>query len=129
VRRSALVPVAVASLLAAGCGGTTRYTLEETRECLRAVPGIELRQPPRSDFVASTALGGAFNVKFPANQVTASFGEDEAEAGRLATAYRRFRGENIGIESALQVERNAVLIWGISPSDPERRTIEECLKG
>lgn len=128
--RLATLPVAAAAVVAAaGCAGTSRYSLEATRECLKETSGIQVRQPPASDFVASTALRGSLNVKFPDNQVTVSFGEDEAEAARLATAYRRFKGENIGIESALQEEKNAVLLWGITPSPADRATVSGCLKG
>jgi hypothetical protein len=130
VRRLAALPVATAAVtLAAGCGGASHYTLEATRACLQETSGIQVRRPPASDFVASTALGGAVNVKFPDNQVTIAFGEDEAEATRLAMAYRRFRGENVGIESALREKKNVVMVWGVTPAPGQRGTVEGCLKG
>jgi hypothetical protein len=67
-------------------------------------------------------------VKFGDNQVTLAFGEDKAEAERLAMAYRRFRGKNIGIESALQQERNVVLVWGVTPETADRTAVVVCLK-
>lgn len=115
-------------LVASGCGGTSRYDFEATRDCLREESGVQVRRPPESDFVASTALGGALNVKFPDNQVTVAFGEDEAEAVRLATAYRRFRGKNIGIENALQQEKNVILLWGVHPASADNTLVHGCLK-
>lgn len=128
LRRVTLPVTAAAVIVATGCGGQSNYALEPTRQCLLQTGGIRVRQPPASDLVAVTALGGALNVKFPSNQVTLAFGQDKAEAARLATAYRRFKGENIGIESALQEERNVVMIWGITPETPDRTTIFVCLK-
>jgi hypothetical protein len=130
VPRRVTLPLAAAAVIAAtGCGGASNYAIEPTRECLTQTSGIRVRQPPASDLVAVTALGGALNVKFPSNQVTVTFGQDKAEAARLATAYRRFKGKNIGIESALQEERNVVLIWGVTPETPDRTTVVGCLKG
>lgn len=127
-RRVTLLITAAAVIAAAGCGGTLNYAIEPTRACLKQSAGIRVRQPPASDLVAVTALGGSLNVKFPSNQVTLAFGQDKAEATRLATAYRRFKGENIGIESALQEERNVVLIWGVTPETPDRTSVFVCLK-
>ena len=112
---------------ASGCGGgVTTYTVEKTRACLRE-DGRRVRPAPADDFVAANALGGAFNVRFPENQVTLTFGLDEAEAERIAGAYRRFRGRNIGIEDALQVRRNVVLLWGLTPRSEDGQAIDGCL--
>ena len=98
------------ALVAAGCGGAKHYTLEKTRDCLQTVGGATVRPPPPSDVIASTALGGAVNVKFVDNQVTLTFGQDDDQTAVLAKAYRRFRGKNIGIESALEEIANVVLV-------------------
>ena len=115
-----------AGLLVAGCGGGKKtYTLAETRACLAGQP---VRLVGRVDFVASTALGGAVRVKLPQNQVTIAFALDEAEAARIAQAYRRFRGRNIGIEDVLRPQRNAVLLWVAHPSSEDEQTVTGCLK-
>ncbi len=116
-----------AGLLAAGCGGGKKtYTLAKTRACLAGQPGVRL--VGRVDFVASTALGGAVRVKLPQNQVTIAFALDEPEAARIAQAYRRFRGRNIGIEDVLRPQRNAVLLWVAHPSPEDEQTVTGCLK-
>ena len=129
LRLGTLAVAAAAAVSASGCGGTARYTVAATRECLREQPGLRVRRAPTDDFIASTALGGAMNVRFPDNQVTLTFGDDADEAFRLAQAYRRFRGPNIGIESALEEVKNVVLLWGITPAPGYRQTIHDCLKG
>lgn len=123
----AVSALAVAVVVVAGCAGSpTRYTLGATRACLAAKPGLRLGGP--LDFVASTALGGALAVRTRENAVVISFGLDEAEAGRLATAYRRFRGRNIGIEDVLRPRRNAVLLWRAHPSPEDEAAVTGCLK-
>jgi len=109
-----------------GCAGRKTYTLDETRACLLERPGLRVTR--RVDFVASTALGGALRVQLRRNQVTISFGLDEDEAERIARAYRRFRGRNIGIEDVLRPRRNAVLLWKAHPSPADEATVNGCLE-
>jgi hypothetical protein len=113
-------------VLLAGCGGSKKYSLDKTRACLSQQKGVTVVSSV--DFVASTALGGALTAKFSHNQVTLSFGLDGNEAERLATAYRRFRGRNIGIEDVLRPDHNAVLLWQAHPSPEDEATIHGCLK-
>ncbi len=121
------VAAAAAALLLAGCGGSSGYSLADTRDCLAATPGVRLGAPPASDLVASAALGGAVQVRLAGNSVVVSFGRDEEEAARIASAYRRFRGRNIGIEDVLRPRRNAVLLWRAHPSPDEEATVTGCL--
>ncbi len=125
-----LIPSATTVVaLLAGCGGGAKtYEFTRTQACLKE-QGQLVRPAPATDFVAANALGGALNVKFPANQVTIAFGLDSAEADRIANAYRRFRGRNIGIEDALSVRGNVVLLWGLTPGNEESAGIDTCLKG
>ena len=124
---TAVFACAALSLLAAGCGGTTSYSLAKTKECLAKQKGVRVRS--RVDFIADTALGGAMLVKLPGrNQVTVSFGLDQTEADRLAGAYRRFRGKNIGIADVLRPQHNAVLLWREHPSEQDISSVTGCLK-
>ena len=121
-----VVGAVLAALLAAGCGGAKTYDAEKTRSCLAHQPGIKIRN--KVDFVASTALGGAFNVKLLGNQATLAFGEDRSEAERIVRAYRRFRGKNIGLTDVLRPKNNVVILWEAHPSDTALETIQDCLK-
>ncbi len=121
-----LIGAVLVCLLAAGCGGSKTYHADKTRECLADQPGIKVRN--KVDFVASTALGGAFNVKLPGNQVTLSFAEDRSEAERIVRAYQRFRGKNIGLTDVLRPRNNVVILWEAHPSPAAEETIQECLK-
>jgi hypothetical protein len=121
-----LCAVLAGALFVTGCGGTTTYQADKTRACLAQQPGLKLRN--KVDFVASTALGGAFNVKLPGNQVTLAFGEDRKEAERIVRAYQRFRGKNIGLPDVLRPTHNVVALWEAHPSDTALQTIQDCLK-
>lgn len=114
-----------ASLLAACGGGSKTYSEAPTRTCLAKESRVTLSS--KVDFVASTVSGGAFNVRFPTNQVTVMFGEDRDEAGRIVNAYKQFKGENIGLEDVLRVERNVVMLWAAHPQDDDLETIYGCL--
>jgi hypothetical protein len=120
------VVCATLALLAAGCGGQKSFSLAETRACLAGQPHVSLAR--NVDFVASTALGGAVLVDLGRNDVTIAFGLNRDEADRIANAYRRFRGRNIGIEDVLRPERNAVLLWRAHPSPENESTVTSCLK-
>jgi hypothetical protein len=118
--------VLVLALVAAGCGGTKTYDAGKTRACLSEQEGVTVTD--KVDFVASTALGGAFTVKLPGNQATLAFAEDRKEAGRIVRAYQRFRGKNIGLTDVLRPQNNAVILWEKHPSDAALETIQDCLK-
>ena len=125
-RRLLAGAVLAGTLVVAGCGGTKSYDAEKTRSCLADQPGVKLSN--KVDFVASTALGGAFNAKLLGNQVTLAFTRDRKEAERIVRAYQRFRGKNIGLTDVLRPSRNVVALWKAHPSDTALQTIEDCLK-
>jgi hypothetical protein len=127
-RLAGLMLVAAAALLAAGCGGAKRYTVEATRACLKAESGVLVRKPPSNDFIARFATRGAMNARFADNQVTIVFSENAEQADNVAKGYRRFRGKGIGIESALEEVANVVMIWAVTPLPAEKAVVHGCLK-
>ena len=128
VTRTALLGLAggLLALVAACGGGVSPYSAEKTQACLKENPTLRIGSDV--DFVASTALGGAFHVRLPGNQVTISFGADRETARSLTQAYKRFKGKNIGLEDVLKVEKNAVMLWEAHPEPPDLATIHDCLK-
>jgi hypothetical protein len=125
-----LVPLAaLVVLLAAACGppGPKVYSTANTRACLTKL-GYKLDLPPVSDFVASTALGGAFRVKLARNFVTVSFGDTIKNADSLDAVYRSVHTKNVGIDDVLREMGNAVMLWHSHPSDHDLGVVQGCLK-
>ena len=123
-----------AAAVVAGCGGggpaaePERYALEPSRACLQAA-GVDVTTKGL-DFVATTALGGAMRVRLPTdNFADVSFGEDDGEAQRIESAYRRFAGRSIPIDDVLLRTKNVVMVWNAPPTPEERDTITGCLEG
>jgi hypothetical protein len=125
-QRFLLPLVLVVPLLASSCGSPPSYDVDKTRACLEEQPRVVVRD--KVDFVASTVLGGAINVKLLGNQVTLSFADDRQEAERIVRAYQHFKGSNIGLEDVLRPTRNVVVLWAAHPSETAEQTIRDCLK-
>ncbi len=125
--RSLLVVLVLClALAAAGCGSPSSYDVDKSRACFAKQPGV--RVSSKVDFVASTALGGAFSVRLLGNEVTLAFTNDRAEEERIVHAYQKFRGKNIGLLDVLRPVRNVVALWAKHPSDTALQTIHDCLK-
>ena len=131
MKKRVLAALAV-TLIASGCGGARQpetYKLVPTKTCLE---DANVRVSTRGvDFVASTALGGALNAKFRGNEVTLAFGDSPDAAERTERAYRRFAPDRLKpkIDDVLRRERNVVLLWAVSPSPEQQRTVVDCLRG
>jgi hypothetical protein len=114
----------------AGCGSSsskvTTFTLAPTRECARGYGHI--LKPKSDDFVATTATGGSFRLRFPDNEATVLFGADAQEANGLADGYRRFHAKNVGVEDILRTNNNVVMLWKFHPTDTDASELNDCLK-
>jgi hypothetical protein len=95
--------------------------------CLRA-QHLRIAPPPASDFVATTAEGGAFAAKLRHNHVTITFGVTVAQANNIDQAYRHFRATNVGIDDVLRQQGNAVMLWHQHPVDADLNLVQGCLK-
>ena len=125
-RALALGAVLLLALVAAGCGGTKSYDADKSRACLAKEQGVTVTN--KVDFVASTALGGAFRVRLPGNSVTLAFALDRKEAQRLVRVYQKAAGKNIGLTDVLRPNHNVIILWEKHPSDAAVATIQDCLK-
>jgi hypothetical protein len=117
-------------VLLAGCGSSSskprEYTLAPTRDCAQAHGHI--LKPRKSDFIATTATGGAFRLALADNSATVLFGANAQEGSSLADGYRRFHAKNVGVEDVLRTDNNVVMLWHVHPSDADERTLTDCLK-
>jgi len=127
VHRVVLLGLAVVFVAAAcGGGGPKTYTAAKTRECL-AGRGATVGGP--LDFVASTALGGAFVVHVHGNWVTVAFGKGQADAERIQQAYDKFALPNVkaGLPDVLRRYSNAIMLWHAHPSSSQLSEVADCL--
>lgn len=117
------------ALLAASCGppGPKVYNEAKSRACIVATHA-KVTGPPATDFVATTALGGAFRVKLRHNAVTVSFGDTVKNATSLDDVYRAVHSHNVGIDDVLRTQGNAVMLWQQHPSDADLALVQNCLK-
>jgi hypothetical protein len=130
LRTLLLLPaLAVAALVLAGCGTAPHYDLAKTRTCLKGA-GFTITPPPADDFVARSALVGAFRAFLPegGNAVTLSFGEGGDDAKRTSEGYVRYHAQNVGVFDVLDLDKNVVLLWKEHPSDADRAKVKDCLK-
>ena len=116
-------------VVACGKGGTSLYTKAATAGCLSKVGLHPKPVTPATDFVASSATGGAFSLRLIGNAVTVSFGLTEADANNIEEAYHRFRAQNVGLEDVLRRQSNVIMLWRNHPQDENVATIVSCLKG
>jgi hypothetical protein len=125
--------IAALALTASACGaagGTSNalYTKAATAACLSKA-GIKVKPvTDTTDFVASSATGGALRVYPAGNEVTISFGAQLADATNLQQAYERFHSQNVGLSDVLRAQQNAVMLWHAHPSDDDLAQVTGCLK-
>ena len=125
--RVVVLALAVA-LLAAACGPPSPKVYSETRSraCVRA-KGVRVTLPPASDFVATTALGGAFTAHLHRNFVTVSFGSTIDNAKSLVEVYGSVHARNVGLSDVLRTQGNAVMLWHAHPKDADLSLVQNCL--
>lgn len=109
---------AVAILVTAGCGGTTNYSPEATRECLDFAGAVVSEQD--ADYIAAGSDGYA--VRYDGKTVNIAFGEDGQAADHLEVLYEGFGGNE-----ALYRKGNAILSWDDQPGSA-REVVDGCLK-
>src|SRR5262245_30551592 len=127
MRRVALLSMVLIGVVAAGCGSSKPYSLEDTKSCLQA-RGAQIGG--KLDFVASTATGGAFVSNLGDNTVKVVFGETQDDAEQIELAYDHFAYSNVkaGLPDVLRRYRNVVTLWDKHPLDSDLALVTGCLK-
>ena len=134
MRLLSFVLVVTLALVAAGCGARSNkpYTAAGTVECLKSkgFTGVTT-DPVKVGFIAGFADNGGILAKAPggSNVVTIAFAGDTAGAADTESAfkahatpfYRRHMGD------IMESQRNAVLVWQTSPTQPQIDAALGCL--
>jgi hypothetical protein len=130
--RRVVVLVAVA-LLVAGCGNSepSVYKAEPTAKCLRGNGFRVTTDPTKVGVVAAAAPNGGLRAFEPGNALTIAFGESSDDALGIQRAFRRFAPKSLrpNIDDVMRVQKNAVLLWTVTPPVDEMNKVFGCLEG
>jgi hypothetical protein len=135
VIRRFLLLVAVAALVA-GCGvrNSTPFSAQATAGCLRSHGFTSVTtDSSQIGFVAAFADDGGLRGTSPdRNVLTIAFAADaqSSSTSSLEDAFRSHAPKSLRphISDIMSVNRNAVLVWTISPSSNDSATVNGCLR-
>jgi hypothetical protein len=121
------------ALALAGCGAKAAdvYHVQPTAECLRD-DGYRVRTDADNlGIVAAAAPLGSLRAFEPGNTVTMSFGNNFREALNISKLYRQFAPKRLRphIDDVMEIQKNAVLLWTVTPPPAEHEKVVGCLKG
>jgi hypothetical protein len=133
VRVHHVAAAAFVALALVGCGAnaTKVYHVDATAKCLQDA-GYRVRTDADNlGIVAAAAPLGSLRAFEPGNNVTVSFGGDHREAVNISDLYRKFAPKKLRphIGDVVEIQKNAVLLWIITPPSAEHEKVLGCLKG
>lgn len=126
--RIAVLTVALLVGATACGGGDENYSAEATGDCL-AEDVVVKTSEEELDYVAAEAGEGALEAELDENTVTIAFERTSSDAEDTEASYRVFI-DAFGGSSDGKLERkgNAVLLWEKTPTDAERKFVDDCLR-
>ena len=131
--RLALPILVLAALLVAGCssGEPSTFKAEQTAKCLRGKGYLVTTDDAKVGVVAANAPNGGLLAKEPGNALTIAFGQNSDDAIQIAAAFKRFAPKKLRphITDVLRTQKNAVLLWTVTPPLQELNKVDTCLKG
>ncbi len=131
MRRLVFLVTAIA-FLAAGCDTEPSvYKAEPTAKCLRGKGYDVTTENANVGVVAAAAPNGGLLAHEPGNAVTIAFGENSDDALAIQRAFRRFAPKKLRphILDVMRTQKNAVLLWTVTPPLEEMNKVFGCLKG
>jgi hypothetical protein len=131
--RLALPILILAPLLVAGCSSGEPSTFKSTQsaKCLTGKGYRVTTDDAQVGVVAANAPNGGLLAKEPGNALTIAFGENSDDALKIAAAFKRFAPKKLRphITDVLRIQKNAVLLWTVTPPQEEIDKVFACLKG
>jgi hypothetical protein len=118
--------------VAASCGNPvhSHYGAKPTAACLRKLGYTVNTNAAQLGPVEDSATEGALLAKEPGNAVRITFSADHKQAGNIMAAYHRFTPRKIRkhLTDVLSSQKNATLLWTITPPPEEMQRVSGCLK-
>jgi hypothetical protein len=131
--RVVLVTSIATALLLAGCssGEPDTFKVGPTASCLRGNGYSVTTDDSKVGVVAANALNGGLLAQEPGNALTIAFAQDSDAAIKTAAAFKKFAPEKLRphISDVMRTQKNAVLLWTVTPPQAELDKAFACLKG
>lgn len=133
MRRFPLLAALVLVLVLAACGsGSTKpYTAAGTKACLtqKGFTGVTTADSKIGFIAAFAANGGLLAKSSSGNVLTIAFTESSDSVAGTEKAFRRAAPASLRPHMAdiMEAQRNAVLVWTVSPTSQELSDAEGCL--
>jgi hypothetical protein len=132
MRRSLWALLLVAGL-AAGCNSEpSTYKADPTAKCLRTKLGYDATTQPRKlGIVERSAANGGLLAHHPGNALRIAFAESSDAAAGLERGFRIFAPKRLRphINDVMRTNKNAVLLWTVTPPQDEINSVYGCLRG
>jgi hypothetical protein len=131
--RLALTISIAAGLFLAGCssGEPSTFKAGPTARCLAGQGYDVTTDDPKVGVIAANAPNGGLLAREPGNALTIAFAQDSDDAIKTAAAVKEFAPKNLQphITDVLRTQKNAVLLWTVTPPQAELDKVFACLKG
>jgi hypothetical protein len=128
-----VLALVVLALVVAGCGDTEpdAYKAEPTAECLREEGYRVTTDPEKLGVVEANTTNGGLLASKPGNALRIAFGANSDDAVGIQRGYRRFVSKKLRphISDVMRTQKNAVLLWTVTPPLEEMNQVFACLKG
>jgi len=131
--RLGLVISIAAALFVAGCssGEPSTFKAGPTASCLKGNGYRVTTDDSKVGIVAANAPNGGLLAQEPGNALTIAFAQDSDAAIKTAAAITRFAPKKLRphISDVMRTQKNAVLLWTVTPPQAELDKAFACLKG
>ena len=130
--RLSICLVPLVAFLAAGCNTEpSTYKAQPTANCLRKDGYRVTTDPAKLGVVEGHAQNGGLLAFHPGNAVRIAFGANSDDAIGIEHGFRRFAPKKLKphIDDVMRTQKNAVLLWTVTPPQDEMNKVFGCLKG
>ncbi len=131
--RLPLTIMIMVGLFLSGCssGEPSTFKAGPTASCLKGKGYRVTTDDAQVGVVAANAPNGGLLAKEPGNALTIAFAQDSDDAIKTAAAIKRFAPKKLRpqITDVMRTQKNAVLLWTVTPPQDELNKVFACLKG
>jgi hypothetical protein len=133
MRLALLIAIAAGLLVPSGCssGEPSTFKAGPTASCLKGKGYRVTTDDAKIGVLAANAPNGGLRANEPGNAITIAFAQDSDDALQTAAAFKRFAPKKLRphILDVMRIQKNAVLLWTVTPPQAELDKVYGCLKG